>query len=157
MTITYKEVETEILNGLNSSQNYGEIQNGNITILVQLYDARKWRVQFYHVETRLIVQAEHIMDNDEYTLKLIHEALNLLEKASVMQIVNMQKFTQNLIAVRELEDGTHTAEFYPLTCVHDFLQVSELFSYDDSIKALLDGNGRYPLVTKQLEKYGIEL
>ena len=156
MTVTYKEVEKGLLDGLYSDDNYGEVQNGNITVLIQLYEPGQWRVQFYHVDTKLIVQAEHIMDNDDYTLKLIHEALNLLEKAPVMQIVNMQKFTQNLITVRELEDGSHVAEYYPVTCVKEFLQISELFHNDDSVKAFLDGNGLYPSVKKQLEKYGIE-
>lgn len=156
MTITLNEVEQVLVEGLNSSQNYGEVKNGNVMILVQIYQVEKWRVQFYHVETGLIVQAEHIMDNDNYTVTLIHEALDLLEDASIMQIQTMQKFTQNLLAVRELEDGSHDVEFYPVTSVKEFLQISELFRYDDSIKKILDGNGHYPTIQKQLAKYGID-
>lgn len=157
MSITYNEVEKTIIEGLYSSKNYGEVKNGNVSILVQTYQPGQWRVQFYHIETRLIVQAEHIMDNDNYTLSLIHEALELLKDATVMKIRNMEKFTQNLLAVRELGDGSYQAEFYPVTCVKDFLQISELFYYDDTIKKMLDGNGNYVNIQKQLAQYGVEL
>lgn len=157
MTITFNEVERTIVNGLHSTENYGEVKNGDISILVQIYQPGQWRVQFYHVETGIIVQAEHIMDNDHYTLTLIHEALELLEHATVFQVTEMQRFTQNLLVVRENEEGGHKADFYPLASIKEYLQIRELFQYDEDIKAYLDGNGHYPNVQKSLKKYGITL
>lgn len=156
MTITYQEVEREIRNEVMGDKNYAEIKNGNISVVVQMAGADRWRVQFYHVDSKLIVLAEHLMDNDDYTLRLIHEALVFLENGTHSQVIMLNEFTQNLVVVREEEQGTHVAEFYPMTGIKEYMMAKELFLYDPSVKTTLDGNGYYPVINDILKKYGID-
>lgn len=154
--ITYREVEERLRDALyNVNPNYVEITNGNLTVIVDRYSNEKWKVQFYHKETNLIVQSELVMDKDIVSIKSIHEALELLKSGTVGQVQMLQGFTFNILAIRQLEEDKYDCEFIVVTNILEYLQVRELFSYDESIKDVFDGNGHYPTIKQKLLQYGI--
>lgn len=156
MTITYKEMKKAILDELYNGRGYGEVLNGRISVVVQTYSDNRWRVQFYHELTSLMVQAEFILDNKPETLELIHQMLVHFEQADLEHLRVLKDFTFNLLVVRKKEEE-HSMDMYKIETLEEFLQTHEMMRNDEEVVEILDGAGRYPLVKKQLEKYNIEI
>lgn len=155
MTMTYQEMEQALLNGVSSSTHYGEIYNGSIGVVIQQNVPGKWRVQFYHKDTRLLVLAEHMMESDEETLAFIYDVLTSMEGATPQVVEQIGRYTTRMLIVRENEEGTHEMEQVAIANWIEFTEINELLDRDSTVKLKLDGNAEQRYIQAKLEAYKI--